>query len=144
MQQAGQPSPGGVTRPDPASAERQTGGTGSDGTRVMRVVAPPAALTATLALFPISIAVAILRYRLFDIDLLINRTALYGAMTLILGSIFLVGSIVATLGETEHGPIDAIVGALTMEDWWIKLDPKTGELDLTQLRKREFTEFARF
>lgn len=39
MQQAGQPSPGGVTRPDPASAERQTGGTGSDGTRVGLAVA---------------------------------------------------------------------------------------------------------
>jgi len=28
--------------------------------------------------------------------------------------------IVKELGETEHGPLDAIIGALTMEEWYIK------------------------
>ena len=50
--------------------------------------------------------------------------------------------IVEELGETEHGPLDAVVGALTMEEWYIKLDPRTGELDLSGLRKREFTEYV--
>ena len=49
--------------------------------------------------------------------------------------------VIEQLGETEHGPLDAIVGALTMEEWYIKLDPRTGELDLSGLRKREFTEY---
>lgn len=49
--------------------------------------------------------------------------------------------IVDELGETEHGPLDAIIGALTMEEWYIKLDPHTGELDLSGLRKREFAEY---
>lgn len=49
--------------------------------------------------------------------------------------------IIEELGETEHGPLDAMVGALTMEEWYIKLDPRTGELDLSGLRKREFTEY---
>lgn len=49
--------------------------------------------------------------------------------------------VVPELGETEHGRLDAIVGALTMEAWWIKLDPHSGELDLSQLRRREFTEY---
>ena len=49
--------------------------------------------------------------------------------------------IVEELGETEHGPLDAMVGVLTMEEWYIKLDPRTGELDLSGLRKREFTEY---
>ncbi|MCL0088829.1 hypothetical protein M1O54_00440 [Dehalococcoidia bacterium] len=49
--------------------------------------------------------------------------------------------VVEELGETEHGPLDAVVGALTMEEWYIKLDPRTGELDLSGLRKREFTEY---
>lgn len=49
--------------------------------------------------------------------------------------------IVKDLGETEYGPLDVIVGALTMEEWYIKLDPQRGELDLSDLRKREFTEY---
>ena len=49
--------------------------------------------------------------------------------------------IVEELGETEHGRLDALVGALTMEEWYIKLDPQRGELDLSALRKREFIEY---
>jgi hypothetical protein len=49
--------------------------------------------------------------------------------------------IVEELGETEDGPLDAIVGALTMEEWYIKLDPRSGELDLSGIRRREFTEY---
>jgi hypothetical protein len=49
--------------------------------------------------------------------------------------------IVHELGETEHGSLDAIIGVLTMEEWYIKLDPRMGEIDLSGLRKREFTEY---
>ena len=49
--------------------------------------------------------------------------------------------VVQELGETEHGHLDAIVGALAMEEWYIKLDPQAGELDLSGLRKREFIEY---
>lgn len=49
--------------------------------------------------------------------------------------------VIEDLGEIEHGRLDAVIGALTMEEWWIKLDPQSGELDLSQLRKREFTEY---
>lgn len=45
------------------------------------------------------------------------------------------------LGQTNGHRLDAIVGALTMERWEIKLDPKSGELDLEGLRRREFTEY---
>ncbi len=47
-----------------------------------------------LFLFPFSIGIAILRYRLWDIDVLINRTIVYGLLTLLLGSIYF-ASIVA-------------------------------------------------
>ena len=50
--------------------------------------------------------------------------------------------VVEELGETEYGRLDAIVGALTMEEWYIKLDPQRGELDLSGIRKREFTEYS--
>lgn len=46
-----------------------------------------------LTLVPITIGVAILRYRLFDIDLIINRTLVYGSLTLTLGAMYIGGVI---------------------------------------------------
>ena len=45
------------------------------------------------------------------------------------------------LGSVNGKPLDAIIGSRTMEGWEIRLDPRTGELDLAGLRKREFTEY---
>ncbi len=45
------------------------------------------------------------------------------------------------LGRADGLQLDALIGALTMERWEIKLDPKAGVLDLEGLRRREFTEF---
>ena len=46
------------------------------------------------------------------------------------------------IGRDEKGKeIDGIIGALAMEKWGLIPDPKTGSIDLTLLRKREFTEF---
>jgi len=48
---------------------------------------------AALLLIPLSIGFSILRYRLYDIDLLINRTLVYGTLTVILALIYF-GSII--------------------------------------------------
>jgi hypothetical protein len=55
------------------------------------------ATMAGLAGLPIALGVAILRYRLHDIDLIINRTLVYGSLTAAMAGIFEVG--VVTLQE---------------------------------------------
>ena len=45
------------------------------------------------------------------------------------------------IGREDGHELDVIIGALTLERWEIKLDPKTGTLDLEGLKRREFTEF---
>ncbi|MCC5997552.1 MAG: hypothetical protein LM573_00575 [Thermofilum sp.] len=49
---------------------------------------------------------------------------------------------VEDLGFDEEGRgIDAVIGALAMEKWALTPNPRTGEIDLTALKKREFTEY---
>jgi hypothetical protein len=45
----------------------------------------------TFMAIPIAVFVAILRYRLYDIDLIINRTLVYGLLTAVLGLVYVAG-----------------------------------------------------
>jgi hypothetical protein len=38
---------------------------------------------------PLSLSIAILRYRLYDIDVVINRTLVYGSLSVMLGLVYL-------------------------------------------------------
>jgi len=63
---------------------------------------------------PIAIGIAILRYRLYDIDVLINRTLVYGSLTLLLALVYFGGvtatqAILGTLSGQEQQPQLAIV-----------------------------------
>src|SRR5215211_2377651 len=54
----------------------------------------------TLAIVPLSLTIAVLRYRLYDIDVVINRTLVYGALTAALALIYFGG--VATIQAIFH------------------------------------------
>jgi predicted aspartyl protease len=45
------------------------------------------------------------------------------------------------IGKINGQDIEVIIGALTMEKWEITVNPKDGTLDLSGLKRREFTEF---
>jgi hypothetical protein len=51
-------------------------------------------MTVALIALPVSVGIAILRYRLYEIDRLISRTLVYGGLTVILGAAY-VGLVLA-------------------------------------------------
>jgi len=51
----------------------------------------------TLAIVPLSLTIAVLRHRLYDIDILINRTLVYGSLTAMLAVVYF-GGVAATQG----------------------------------------------
>jgi hypothetical protein len=71
-------------------------------------------LAVTLPLVPISVGIAILRYRLYEIDWIINRTLVYGLLTAVLGLGY--AGAVPALGQLfggvgERTPSWAVAGA---------------------------------
>jgi serine phosphatase RsbU (regulator of sigma subunit) len=66
-------------------------------------------LAAALLLLPISIGISVLRYRLWDVDVFINRTMVYGALTAILGTAYF--GIVAAVGAVMNQTYFTIAAA---------------------------------
>ena len=73
-----------------------------------------------LILFPVTFAIAILRYRLWDIDLIIRRTLIYGILSAILLFIYVSGVVILELlffiftGESSEWAIVASTLALAL------------------------------
>ena len=63
---------------------------------VSGVLGPAADIVSTISItgIPIAVGIAILRYRLYDIDLIINRTLVYAALTASLAMVYLAGVVV--------------------------------------------------
>jgi hypothetical protein len=70
------------------------------------------------AALPISLAIAVLRYRLWDIDIIINRSLVYGTLTGVLvfiyfGSVVLLQALFRTLTE-QGSPIAIVISTLVI------------------------------
>jgi hypothetical protein len=77
-------------------------------------------------LIPLSIGIALLRYRLWDIDLIINRTLVYGALTGALASVYFLLIIIlqflvrSLTGEVAQSPLAIIASTLAI---WVLFQP---------------------
>jgi hypothetical protein len=71
--------------------------------------------TLIFPLVPISVGAAIFRYRLYEIDRILNRTLVYGLLTAVLGLCYAAGSLVFVLiAGTGSDPPSWLVAAATL------------------------------
>ena len=91
---------------------------GAHGTPVLLfIVAGEPLFVLTTLLTPIAVSVAILRYRLLDIEVIVNRTLVYGALSALLagvyfGSVILLQGIVRSFQVTGDSPLVVVVATL--------------------------------
>jgi hypothetical protein len=92
-------------------------GWGAAGTPLWLALLQQAALASFTAV-PIAVGLAVLRYRLYDIDLVINRTLVYGSLSALLALVYL-GGVTATqtvlralTGQEEQPQLAIVVSTL--------------------------------
>jgi signal transduction histidine kinase len=81
---------------------------------VLWTVWPPVQLlaAAALTLLPVATSVAILRYHLYDVDLIVSRTVAYAAITGLLAATY--AAVVVLAGAALSSPVAAAVGAFVV------------------------------
>ena len=75
---------------------------------------PPGITLASFGLIPIAIGVSVLRYRLFDIDVVINRALLFGAMAIFITLVYV--GIVVGVGALVGSQASPVLSAAAAAD----------------------------
>jgi hypothetical protein len=87
---------------------------------LLSVLAPLIFVNGFALLFPLSFAFAILRYRLWDIDVIIRRTLIYGSLSAILAAVYfgvVLGTqavVQALTGQTGQQPVFTVASTLVI------------------------------
>jgi hypothetical protein len=101
-------------------------------------------LAAALLLIPLSIGFSILRYRLYDIDLLINRTLVYGTLTILLTLVYF-GLVISLqllvrlfAGQAAQSPVVIVVSTLAIAALFRPLRHQLQELIDRRFYRRKY------
>ncbi len=75
--------------------------------------------TLSSLIIPICTAIAVLRYRLWDIDVIINKALVYGSLTLLLSAVYLglvlgLESLASILGGATNQPVALVISTLAI------------------------------
>ncbi|WP_018655084.1 sensor histidine kinase [Actinomadura flavalba] len=68
--------------------------------------------TLTITAVPICVAIAITRYRLYDIDLVISRTLVYAGLVVVITGVYFALVATASRFVADHGQLAGLVGAI--------------------------------